>query len=67
LVVRIVELLVDRCDGDLLINCDVNVMTGDFERGEWEMARRNVDRPLDNDETISEGMRDGSEKEESNR
>jgi hypothetical protein len=42
-------------------------MTGDFERGEWEMARRNVDRPLDNDETISEGMRDGSEKEESNR
>ena len=64
LIVRIVELLVDRCDGDLAINFDVDLMTGDFERGEWEMRRRNVDRMLDDDETISAGLRDASEDQE---
>ena len=58
LIVRIVELLVDRCDRDLAINFDVDVMTGDLERGEREMARRNVDRPLDDDETVSAGLGD---------
>ena len=67
LIVRIVELLVDRCDGDLPINFDVDLMTGDFERGEWEMARRNVDRTLDDNETISAGLRDASEEEEPDR
>src|SRR5262249_23688592 len=67
LIVRIVELLVDRCDGDLAINFDVNLMTGDFERSERKMNRRNVDRTLDDDETISVGLRDASEKEESDR
>jgi hypothetical protein len=67
LIVRIVELLVDRCDGDLPINFDVDLMTGDFERGEREMARRNVDRTLDDDETISAGLRDASEEEEPDR
>ena len=64
LIVRIVELLVYRCDGDLAINFDVDLMTGDFERGEWEMRRRNVDRMLDDDETISAGLRDASEDQE---
>ncbi len=67
LIVRIVELLVDRCDGDLAINFDVDLMTGDFERGEWEMARRNVDRTLDDNETISAGLGDASEEEEPDR
>ena len=67
LIVRIVELLVDRCDGDLPINCDVNVMTGDFEGSERKVARRNVDRTLDDNETISAGFRDASEEEEPDR
>src|SRR6476620_5135411 len=41
LIVRIVELLVDGCDGDLPVNFDIDLMTGDFERGEREMRRRN--------------------------
>jgi len=67
LVVRIVELLVDRCDGDLAINLDVDLVTRDFERGEREMGRRNVNRTLDNNETISAGLRDASEEEEPDR
>jgi hypothetical protein len=42
-------------------------MTGDFEWGEREMARRNVKRTLDDDETISPGLRDASEEEEPDR
>jgi hypothetical protein len=42
-------------------------MTRDFEGGEWEMGRRNVDRTLDNNETISARLRDGSEEEEPDR
>src|SRR4029077_2510598 len=64
LIVRIVELLVDRCGGNLPINFDIDLMTRDFERGEWETARRNVDRTLDDNETISTGLRDTSEEEE---
>jgi hypothetical protein len=40
------------------------VMTGDFEGSEWKVTRRNVDRTLDENETISAGLRDASEKEE---
>src|SRR5262249_26882374 len=64
LIVRIVELLVDRCDGDLLINFDVDLMTGDFERSKREMGRRNVDRTLHDNETISARYGDASEEEE---
>src|SRR5262249_50077138 len=53
-----------RCDGDLPINFDVDLMTRDFERSEGEMGRQNIDRTLDNDETISPGLRDASEEEE---
>src|SRR4029077_472643 len=67
LIVRIVELLVDGCDGDLPINFDIDLMTGDFERGKREVARRNVDRTLDDDETISAGLRDASEEQEPDR
>jgi len=67
LIVRIVELLVDRCGGDLAINFDVDLMTRDFERGEREMGRRNVDRTFNNDETISAGLGHGSEEEEPDR
>ena len=42
-------------------------MTCDFERGEREMGRRNVDRTLDDDETIPAGLGDGSEEEEPDR
>src|SRR5262249_34578930 len=67
LVVRIVELLVDRCNGHLAVDFDVDLMTGDFERGEREMNRRNVDRTLDDDETIPAGLGDASEEEEPDR
>ena len=67
LIVRIVELLVDRCDGDLAINFDVDLMTGDFEWSEREMSRRNVDRTLDDNETISAGLGDASDEQESDR
>jgi hypothetical protein len=42
-------------------------MAGDFERGEREMNGRNVDRTLDDDETISAGLGDASEEEEPDR
>ena len=42
-------------------------MTGDLERSEREMRRRNVNRMLNDDETISAGLRDASEKEEADR
>jgi hypothetical protein len=42
-------------------------MTGDFERSERKVARRNVDWTLDNNETISAGLGDASEEEEPDR
>jgi hypothetical protein len=42
-------------------------MTGDFEGSKREMGRRNVDRTLDDNETISAGMRDASEEQEPDR
>jgi len=64
LVVRVVEFLVDRCNGDLAINFDVDPMTRDFERGEREANRRNVDRTLNDNETICAGLGDACEQEE---
>jgi hypothetical protein len=42
-------------------------MTGDFEGSEREMTRRNVDRTLDDNETISARLGDASEEEEPDR
>jgi hypothetical protein len=67
LIVRIIKLLVDRGDGDLAINFDVDLVTCDFERGEREMNRRDVHRTLNDNETISTGLRDASEEEEPDR
>jgi len=40
------------------------LVTRDFERGEREMRRRNVNRTFNDNETISAGLRDASEEEE---
>jgi hypothetical protein len=42
-------------------------MTGDFQRGERLMNRRNINRALDDDEPISARMGDASEEKEPNR
>src|SRR5262249_1118796 len=64
LVVRIVELMLDRCNGDLAINFDVDLVARDFERGEREMGRWNVNRTFNDNETVSARLRDASEEQE---